>query len=145
VRGAATELAIALHVHEFKRSPYDYEAAFAEAGRVKAEALLVLVSGLFVPARRQIPELALKHRLPSMFGNYLWAEAGGLLSYGPNFSEIYRRAADQVSRILKGAKPADIAVEQASVFELVINLKTAKGLGITIPPSFRLRADRVIE
>ncbi len=80
-----------------------------------------------------------------MFGNYLWAEAGGLLSYGPNFSEFYRRAAEQVSMILKGAKPADMPVEQPSRFELVINRKTAKALGITIPPSMLLRADRVIE
>ena len=75
----------------------------------------------------------------------MWAEAGGLLSYGPNFSEFYRRAAEQVSMILKGAKPADMPVEQPSRFELVINRKTAKALGITIPPSMLLRADRVIE
>ena len=80
-----------------------------------------------------------------MFGNYLWAEAGGLLSYGPNFSDLYRSAADQVSRILKGAKPADMPVEQATTLELVISLKTAKALGLTIPSSFRLRANRMIE
>jgi putative ABC transport system substrate-binding protein len=145
VRTAAKRLDITLHVHDFQAAPYDYDAAFAEAKRVRPEALMVLVSGLFVPARRQLPELALKHRLPSMFGNYLWAESGGLLSYGPNFSDLYRRAAEQVSRILKGVKPADIALEQPTAFELVMNLKTAKGLGITIPRAFRLRADRVIE
>jgi putative ABC transport system substrate-binding protein len=145
VQAAAKRLGVALQVLEFKRAPYDYESAFAESVRAKAEALLVLTSGNFVPARRQIPELALKHRLPSMFGNALWADAGGLLSYAPNFSEFYRRAADQVSRILKGAKPADMPVEQPTTFELVINLKTAKALGITIPESIRLRTDRVIE
>ena len=123
----------------------NYESAFAEAVRAKAEALLALASAFFAPARRQIAELALKHRLPSMFGNYLWAEAGGLLSYGPNFSDLYRRAAEQVSMILKGAKPAEMPVEQSTTFELVINLKTAKALRITIPQSIRARADRVIE
>ena len=121
VQAGAKRLGIALKVVAFKRAPYDYESAFAESVRAKAGALLVLASGFFVPARRQIPELALKHRLPSMFGNYLWAEAGGLLSYGPNFSEFYRRAAEQVSQILKGRKPSDIPVEQPTAFELVIN------------------------
>lgn len=79
-----------------------------------------------------------------MFGNAPWAEAGGLLSYAPNFSEFYRRAAQQVSMVLKGAKPAELPVERPTTFELVINLKTAKALGITIPPLMRLRADRLI-
>jgi putative ABC transport system substrate-binding protein len=143
VQARAKRLGVALHVLEFKRTPYDYESAFAES--VRARAVLVLVSGFFVPARRQIPELALKHRLPSMFGNSLWAEDGGLLSYGPNFSELYRRAAEQVSMILKGAKPADIPVEQPTKFELVVNMKTAKALGITIPGEIMLPATRVIE
>ncbi len=145
VLAGAKRLDVALQVLEFKRAPYDYESAFAESVRAKAAALLVLTSGFFVPARRLIPELALKHRLPSMFGNAVWADAGGLLSYGPNFSDFYRRAAEQVSLILKGAKPADMPVEQPSTFELAINLKTAKALGLTIPPSLLLRADRVIE
>ena len=145
VQAGAKRLGVALQVLEFKRPPYDYDSAFAESVRAKAEALLVLASAFFVPARRQVPELALKHRLPAMFGNYLWVDAGGLLSYGPSFSEFYRRAAEQVSMILKGAKPADMPVEQPSTFELVINLKTAKALGITIPQSIRVRTDRVIE
>ena len=145
VQAGAKRLGVALQVLEFKRAPYDYDSAFAESGRARAEALLVLTSALFVPARRQIPELALKYRLPSMFGNSVWADAGGLLSYAPNFSEFYRRAAEQVSRILKGAKPAEMPVEQPATFEVVINLKTAKALGITIPQSIRVRADRVIE
>ena len=145
VQAGAKRLGVALQVLEFTRAPYDYESAFAESVRAKAEALLVLASGNFVPARRQIPEMALKHRLPSMFGNYLWAEAGGLLSYGPNFSESYRRAAEQVSSILKGGKPAEMPVEQPTTFELAVNLKTAKALRITIPQTIRVRTDRVIE
>ena len=145
VQAGAKRLDVALQVLEFTRTPYDYNRAFAESVRAKAEALLVLTSAHFVPARRQIPELALKHRLPSMFGNAVWAEAGGLLSYAPNFSEFYRRAAEQVSLILKGAKPAGMPVEQPTTFELVINLKTAKALGLTIPPLLLLQANRVIE
>ncbi len=119
--------------------------AFAEAVRAKAQALLALGSANFVPARRQITELALKHRLPSMFHHSLWAEFGGLLSYGPNFVNTFRRAAEQVALVLNGRKPADMPVEQPTTFELVINLRTAKALGITIPQSIRVRADRVIE
>jgi len=145
VQAGAKRLDVALQVLEFTRTPYDYNRAFAESVRAKAEALLVLTSAHFVPARRQIPELALKHRLPSMFGNAVWADAGGLLSYAPNFSEFYRRAAEQVSLILKGAKPAGMPVEQPTTFELVINLKTAKALGLTIPPLLLLQANRVIE
>jgi putative ABC transport system substrate-binding protein len=145
VQAAAKRLGVALQIVEFRRTPYDYEGAFAESVRAKAEALLVLTSGNFVPARRQIPESAMRHRLPSMYGNAVWVDAGGLLSYAPNFSEFYRRAADQVSLILKGAKPAEMPVEQPTTFELVINLKTAKVLGITIVQSLRARADRLID
>ena len=145
VQAGATRLGVALQVLEFTHAPYDYDGAYAASVRAKAEALLVLASGNFVLARRQIPELALKHRLPSMFGNALWAEAGGLLSYGPNFSEFYRRAAEQVSMILKGANPADMPVEQPTAFELVINLKTAKALGLTVAQSVLVRADKVIQ
>jgi len=145
VQAGAKRLGVMLKVLEFTRTPYDYDSAFAESVRARAEALLVLTSGNFVSARRQIPESALRHRLPSMYGNSAWAAAGGLLSYAPNFSEFYRRAADQVSLILKGARPADMPVEQPTTFELVINLRTAKALGITIAESFRARADRMIE
>ncbi len=144
-RAGAKRLGVELQVLEFRRAPYDYESAFADAVRAKAEALLVLGSANFVPARPLIPELALKHRLPSIFHHSVWADTGGLLSYGPNFSDVFRRAAEQVSRILKGAKPAELPVEQPTTFELVLNLKTAKALGITIPQSIRVRADRVIE
>jgi len=132
-------------VLEFKRQPCDYDSAFSDAVRAKAAAVLALASGNFAPARRRITELALKHRLPSMFTHSQWAEFGGLLSYGPNFSQSFRRVAEQVAMILNGNKPAEMPVEQPTKFELVINLKTAKALGLTIPPSLLLRADQVIE
>jgi putative tryptophan/tyrosine transport system substrate-binding protein len=141
----ATRLSVTVHVLALKRAPYDYEDAFADAARNKDQALLALASGNFVSARRLIPELALKHRLPSMFGNYLWAEAGGLMSYGPDFSDFYRRAAEKVAMILNGAKPAEMPLEQPSAVELVINLRTARELGLAIPASLRLRATRLIE
>ena len=145
IREAARRLDIVLHVVEFSSAPYDYESAFTEFSGAGAQALLVLASGLFVPARQKIPALALAHRLPSMFINHLWAQAGGLLTYGVNFNHQYRRAAEQVSLILKGARPSDMPVEQPSVFELVVNLKTARALGLTIPPAVLARADEVIE
>lgn len=141
----ARRLGVELQVLEFKRPPYDYESAFAEAVHAKAQGLLVLGSANFVPARRQITELALKHRLPSMFHHSLWAEFGGLLSYGPNFVNTFRRAAEQVAMVLNGRKPAEMPVEQPSSFELVINLKTARALGLKIPQSLLARADHIIE
>jgi putative ABC transport system substrate-binding protein len=132
VQAAAKRLGIALKVLEFKRQPYDYETAFAELIRAKAEALMSLASANFIPGRRKISELVLKHRLPSMFNNAVWVENGALPSYGPSFLDFFRRAAEQVSRTLKGAKPADLPVEEADQFELAINLKTAKALGIMI-------------
>lgn len=144
-QSAAERIGVELVVHEFQQAPYDYEAAFAQFTAGKAQAVLVLTSGLFVPARRSIPALALKHRLPSMFNNDLWAEAGGMLSYGPDFAANYRRAADQMARIFRGTKAGDIPFEQAPAVELVLNLKTAKALGVDITPSTRARVDRVIE
>ena len=144
-QAAAARLGIALAVHEFKRAPYDYERAFAEFAQARSDAFLAMASGLFVAARQTIPALATKHRLPSMFNNRLWAENGGLLSYGVNFSMTYRRAAEQIAMILNGAKPMDIPMEQASAVELVVNLKTAKALGIAVPPAVLARADEVIQ
>jgi putative ABC transport system substrate-binding protein len=95
--------------------------------------------------RQLVGDFAMKHRLPTVFGAKEFAEAGGLMSYAPNVPEAFRRAATYVDKILKGAKPADLPVEQPTKFELVINLKTAKALGLTIPQSVLLRADQVIE
>ena len=145
VQAAAKQLALELLVHEFKRAPYDYKAAFAEFARARAEGLLPLASGLMVPGRRTITDLARQHRLPGIFNNALWVEAGGLLSYGVNFPALFRRIAEQMSMVLKGAKPAELPVEQSSVFEMAANLKTAKALGVAIPPVIRLRVDRLIE
>ena len=121
------------------------EAALGAMTRARAGALIVLPDTLFITQRRQIAELAMKNRLPTMFWTRELAEAGGLMSYGQDLAEHFRRAATYVDKILKGAKPADIPVEQPTKFELVINLKTAKALGIKIPNSILLRADKVIE
>src|SRR6266852_8433311 len=105
----------------------------------------VLQDALTLEYRKEIIGFALRERLPSMFVGKLWAEEGGLMCYGDRLPERYRRAADVVDRILKGAKPADLPVEQPTTFELVINLKTAKAIGLNLPPAFLARADQGIE
>jgi putative tryptophan/tyrosine transport system substrate-binding protein len=107
--------------------------------------VLVLSSPWFIPHHRQIAELAVQHRMPTMFINRSYVEAGGLMSYGVNFPLMYRRGAEYVVKIFKGAKPEDLPVEQAAKFELVVNLKTAKAIGIEFPVGILLRADEVIE
>ena len=144
-RAAAPRLGVELVVHEFSRAPYDFDAAFAAFKRAKVDALLALGSGYFVPSRQLIPQLALRHRLPSVFHSGVWAEHGGLLSYGANFSAAYRSAADQVVKILNGAHPGELPMEQSTIVEMVLNLKTARALKLVIPEAIRLRADRVIE
>lgn len=144
-QGTARRMGLELHVVDFKRPPFDYEAGFADAVRAKADALFVLGSGLFVPARRLIPELALKHRLPTVFHQAQWAEAGGLMSYGYNFPQMWRRAAEMMANVLKGAKAGEIPMEQPTSFEFALNLKTAKSLGVTVPRPLLVRADRVFE
>jgi putative ABC transport system substrate-binding protein len=111
----------------------------------RAQAVLVLAYSGFTAERQRLAELALRHRLATMFGGKDHAEAGGLVSYGADFGDLFRRGAVYVDKILKGAKPAELPVEQATKFELVINLKTAKTLGLTIPQSVLARADQVIE
>jgi putative ABC transport system substrate-binding protein len=125
------------------RDPRDLEGAFGTARG--ASALLQVDDAMFTTHRTQIAELALKNRLPTISGLSETVEAGGLMSYGPHYGDLYRQAATQVHRILRGAKPADLPVEQPTRFELVINLKTAKALGLTIPQSVLGRADLVIE
>jgi putative ABC transport system substrate-binding protein len=141
---AARTLGLRLQVLK-AQSLKDFEDAFAAARRAQADALTILPSGLFWTLRARIVNLAAKTRLPAMYEQRDFVAAGGLMAYGPSVPDLFRRAATYVDRILKGAKPADLPVEQPTKFELVINLKTAKALGLTIPPSLLARADEVIE
>jgi putative ABC transport system substrate-binding protein len=127
------------------RAPTDFGRAFAAIGREHPTALITLTDPLTLGHQKQIAEFAAKSRLPMIAENREFAEAGGLMTYGPNLLDLWRRAATYVDKILKGAKPADLPVEQPTKFELVINLKTAKALGLTIPQSILLRADEVIQ
>lgn len=145
VQDAAKRLALELHVIHLTRLPFDYEAAVAEAVRAKANALFVLGSALFVSARRRIPALALEAGLPSVFHHAQWVEAGGLMSYGFNFPQMWRAGAEMVAKILRGAKPGDIPMQQPATYELAINMKVARALGVKIPESIRIRVDRVID
>jgi putative ABC transport system substrate-binding protein len=123
----------------------DFEGAFSTTSREHVGGFLAVSAALLGSNRTRLVDLALKHRLPGMFGSRENVEAGGLMSYGADFNDMVRRAAAYIDKILKGAKPADLPVEQASKYELVINLKTAKAIGFTISESFLLRADKVIE
>jgi putative ABC transport system substrate-binding protein len=127
------------------QAPGDFERAVHEATRKRTKALLVLDDFLITRHIREIGTLTAKNRLPAAAALVEFAEAGGLVSYGPNYPDLSRRAATYVDKILKGAKPADLAVAQPTTFELVVNMKTAKALGLTIPQSVLLRADRLIE
>jgi len=142
---AAQSLGVQLQAVELRHPPYDFEGAMGIAVRERAQALVVLSSPLFLPQRAQVAELAVKHRLPAIFLFREYTEAGGLMAYGVNLHDMYRRAAYYVDRILQGATPADLPVEQPTKFELVINLKTAKALGMTMPPSLLVLADEVIQ
>jgi putative tryptophan/tyrosine transport system substrate-binding protein len=125
--------------------PTDFETAFKAAKKGRAEAALVLVSTVFNSHRTEVIELAVKSQLPAIFYSAEYAELGGLMAYGPSYTDLYRRLATYVDKILKGAKPADLPVEQPSKFEFVINLKTAKQIGLTIPPNVLVRADKVFK
>jgi len=127
------------------RRPDEFEGAFFSMERERAEALIVIVSATFFGERKRLADLAILHRLPTIHAQVEYVETGGLLSYGPSYPEFFRHAAVYVDKILKGAKPGDLPIEQPTKFELVINLKTAKALRLTIPPALLLRADRVIE
>jgi putative ABC transport system substrate-binding protein len=129
----------------FVSRPEELERAFAEAARDRADAMLVAAHPFFNVHRDRIVSLALRHRLPTLYEFRDFVEAGGLMCYGTDMKAVYHRRATYVDRILKGTKPADLPVEQPTRFELVINLKTAKALGLTIPPSLLARADQVIE
>jgi putative tryptophan/tyrosine transport system substrate-binding protein len=127
------------------RKPEDLAPAFDAASRQRADALVVGGEGLFQANRKLIAELAAKHRLPAIYRSMEYIEAGGLMAYGPSYPDLYRRAATYVDKIFRGAKPGDLPVEQPTKFELILNLKTAKALGLTIPPPLLLRADEVIQ
>jgi putative tryptophan/tyrosine transport system substrate-binding protein len=126
-------------------SPKDIETAFREASKGRAGAVLVLGSPVFVLQRIQIADLAVKSRLPAIYGQEIFVEDGGLMTYGVSLNALARRAATYVDKILKGAKPADLPVEQPKKFEFIINLKAAKQIGLTIPPNVLARADKVIK
>ena len=126
-------------------SPPELEAVFATIVRARAGGLLVSGGGFFLGQMDRIVALAARHRLPATYSLRSFVEAGGLMSYGPSQLDAYHRAGHYVARILKGDKPADLPVEQATKFELVINLKTANALGVAVPTSMQLLADEVIE
>jgi ABC-type uncharacterized transport system substrate-binding protein len=140
----ARQLGVELHSLEV-RSPNDLDQAFEDATRARVGALFITGYPVISANLKRIAGLAAKSRLPSIYQTSDFADAGGLVAYGPDRADLYRRAATYVDKILKGAKPGDLPIEQPTKFELVVNLKTAKALGITIPQSVRLRADRVIE
>src|SRR5215468_838353 len=127
------------------RSATEYESAFSSIVRERADGLLVLATPLFISGAKQLADFAISLKLPSLFGPSQSVQAGGLMSYSPDRADQFRRTAVYVDKILKGAKPADLPVQQPTKFELVINLKTAKAIGLTIPESFLLRADKLIQ
>jgi putative tryptophan/tyrosine transport system substrate-binding protein len=141
---AAKGFSLRLHPVEVQ-SANDFETAFARMNKDRETALLVILSPMITFNSRRIVELALKYRLPGMYPTKQFAEEGGLMAYGPVIADLYRRAATYVDKILKGANPGELPVEQPTKFELVINLQTAKQIGVTIPPSVLARADRVIK
>ena len=149
---AATTLQVNVQFYELvgrdstvERQKAEIDQAFETMAAQRTEAVLVLQGPHFAREHKRIAELGSKYRIPGGHELADYARAGGFMAYGVNWIEVYRRAADYVDKILKGAKPADLPVEQPTKFELVINLKTAKALGLTIPPSLLLRADQVIE
>ena len=142
--GAAAQMAIQLHVVKV-RQPAELDAAFETIARMRSDALVVAVDPMFSSQRRRIVELEARHRIPAAYGSSTFPEVGGLLSYGQHRTERFRRAAAYVDRVLKGAKPGDLPVEQPSTFELVLNLKTARTLRLELPSSVRLRANHLIE
>jgi putative ABC transport system substrate-binding protein len=141
---AARAMGLKLHSIEAPQ-PRDFDKDLQAAARAGAQALITTEGALMIGQRAEIIRSAIEHRLPAISGLRIFADAGGLLSYGPDNPDLWRRAAGYVDKILKGAKPADLPVEQPTKFELIINLRTAKALGLTIPQSLLLRADEVIQ
>jgi len=144
VEAAAQSLAVQLQILEVHRSE-EFDSAFAAMSRKRTEALLILADPLFAFHRKRVADLSAKHRLPAMYGTRQFVDAGGLMSFWAHEGDLYRRVASYVDRILKGAKPGDLPIEQPTRFEFIINLKTGKVLGLTIPPPLLARADEVIQ
>jgi putative ABC transport system substrate-binding protein len=144
MQAAARALGLRLYSQEV-RSPQDFEGAFARTVQAHPDAFLVLQDSLITMHRQPIVAFVTQQHLPSLFFTKEWVVAGGLMSYGPSFPDLFRRAATYVDKILKGVKPADLPVEQPMRFELVINLKTAKQIGLTIPQWTLMKADQVIQ
>jgi putative tryptophan/tyrosine transport system substrate-binding protein len=144
IQRAAKPTGIQLHSLEVRKAE-DFDKAVSDASRARVGALATMPNPVFASNLNRIAQFAVKNRLPSTFHLREFAEAGGLMTYGPNRTEMFRRAATYVDKILKGAKPGDLPIEQPTKFDLVMNLKTAKALGLKIPQSVLLRADRLIE
>jgi len=159
VLGTSTQPGIAQQLKEVERaagalgvklqfidvlSPKDVEVAFREGAKGRAGAVLTLTSPILLSQRAQLAELAVKNRLPAIYAQSEFVQDGGLMTYGPSINDLFRRAATYVDKILKGTKPSDLPIEQPMKFELVINLKAAKQIGVTIPPNVLARADKVI-
>jgi putative ABC transport system substrate-binding protein len=144
VNVAARSLGVQLQLLE-ARGPNEFDGAFAAMSNERAGALLVLQDSVFQRHRARVAGLAAKNRLPAMYGVSEYVKAGGLISYGPNLPDVFRHSATFVDKILRGANPADLPVQQPTKFELTINLKAAKALGLTIPPAVLARADEIIQ
>ena len=144
IKVAGQALGVQLQILEV-RGANDFDKAFLAITKDQAEALLTLPDPLSVSQGRRIADFAATHRLPAMYPRMEFVDAGGLMAYGPSYNDLFRRAATYVDKILKGAKPADLPVEQPTKFEFIINLKAAKQIGLTIPPNVLARADRVIK
>src|SRR5262249_42963036 len=144
MESVAPSLGLQVMSHTVKKST-DIDDAFAAVTKAHVAAVVIMADPLMVGEKAHVVKTAAARRVPAIYGFREFVEAGGLISYGPNLADLWRHAATFVDKILKGAKPADLPVEEPTKFELVINLKTAKALGLTIPPSLLLRADQVIE
>jgi putative ABC transport system substrate-binding protein len=142
---AAKSMQLQFHAVKLENPPYDFALAFRSVAQSGGQMVLVLSSSYFTSHRASIAALAIQHRLPTMFIFRTYVEAGGLMSYGVDYLPSFRRVAEYVAKILKGAKPADLPVEQVTTFELAVNLKTAKAIGMELPTSILLRANTVIE
>jgi putative tryptophan/tyrosine transport system substrate-binding protein len=130
---------------ETQPDPKGLESAFKTAKQKRVDAIMMVTSRQFFDERKRIVELAVKHRLPAIYPQKEFVDEGGLMSYGADYNDLYRRAAVYVDKILKGAKPADLPVQQATKFEFVINLKAAKQIGLTLSPEFLSRANKVVK